>query len=232
MLNVPAGTFVARAYGLAPNEMIGLPAWAMSDRYDLLATASLVNPTAEQRAAMLRAVLVDRFKLVAHMESREQETYDLVVARSDGRLGPDLKPSDGDCVAKAAADRAAAEATGRPPTPPPGVFDKNAPPPQCSLRMTGDRMEGDTTMENLVRLLRPAVGRPVVDKTGLRGSYRLTLVFDRLAGSRGPQTGEPAPGAAPSAFTAVQEQLGLKLESSRTMREVLVIDRFERPTEN
>ena len=72
----------------------------------------------------------------------------------------------------------------------------------------------------------------VVDKTGLSGSYRILLTFDRMAGLRGPQTGEPTPGAAPSVFTAVQEQLGLKLESSRAMLETLIIDRFERPTEN
>ena len=232
MLNAPAGTFVARAYSVAPVDMVGLPGWAMSERYDLEATASLVNPTAEQRAAMLRAVLVDRFKLVAHLENREQPVYDLVKARSEGRLGPAIKPSEADCVAKAAADRAALEATGKPASPPPGVFDRNAPPPPCSMRMDGDRMEGDATMESFARLLRPAAGRLVVDKTGLAGSYRLTLNFDRMAGLRGPQTDTPTPSAAPSVFTAVQEQLGLKLDSSRAMLETLVIDRFERPSEN
>lgn len=232
MLNVPASMFVARAYATAPIEIVGLPGWATSDRYDLIATASLVTPTAEQRAEMLRAMLADRFKFVAHVEHREQQVYDLVVARSDGRLGPDITPSEGDCIARAAADRAATEATGKPPAPPPGVFDFNAPPPPCSLRMNGDRMEGDVTMEALTRLLRSSAGRLVVDKTGLTGSYRITLNYDRMAGLRGPQTGEPVPGAVPSVFTAVQEQLGLKLESSRAVRETLVIDRLERPTEN
>jgi len=229
MLNVPAMTFVARAYTSAPIDMVGLPDWARTERYDVVATASLVNPTAEQRTAMLRAMLADRFKLVAHVENREQPVYDLVLARSDRRLGPALKPSEADCIAKAAADRAATEATGRPPAPPPGVFDRNAPPPPCSMRMDGDRMEGDATMENLVRLLRPSAGRLVVDKTGLAGSYRLTLTFDRMAGLRGPQT-DPAPGAAPSVFTAVQEQLGLKLQPATGPVEVLVIDAAERPT--
>jgi uncharacterized protein (TIGR03435 family) len=232
MLNIPAMTFIARAYSSAPVDMVGLPDWARTERYDLEATASLVNPTPEQRAAMLRAVLADRFKLVAHVENREQPVYDLVFARSEKKLGPSIKPSEADCIAKAAADRAAVEATGKPLPPPPGVFDRNAPPPPCSMRMDGDRMEGDATMENLARLLRPPAGRLVIDKTGLPGSYRLTLNFDRMAGLRGPQTGEPAPGAAPSVFTAVQEQLGLKLESSRAMLETLVIDRFERPSEN
>jgi|RhiMethySRZTD1v2_1073278.scaffolds.fasta_scaffold01301_3 uncharacterized protein (TIGR03435 family) len=232
MLNIPAMTFIARAYTSAPIDMVGLPEWARTERYDLEATASLVNPTAEQRAAMLRAVLVDRFKLAAHIENRDTPVYDLVVARNDKKLGASIKPSEVDCLAKAAADRAALEATGKPAPPPPGVFDPNAPPPPCSMRMTGDRMEGDATMENLARFLRSSAGRMVVDKTGLAGSYRVTLTFDRMAGLRGPQTGDPVPGAAPSVFTAVQEQLGLKLESSRAMLETLIIDRFERPTEN
>ncbi|HLG60238.1 MAG TPA: TIGR03435 family protein [Vicinamibacterales bacterium] len=232
MLNIPAGTLVARAYSAAPIDMVGLPGWAMSERYDLNATASQVNPTAEQRAAMLRAMLADRFRLVAHVENREQPAYDLVMARSDGRLGPAIKPSEADCEAKAAADRAITEKTGRPPAPPPGVFDRNAPPPPCSLRMDGDRMEGDVTMAGLATMLRAAAGRLVVDKTGLAGSYRITLLFDRMLALRGPDTAAPAPGAAPSVFTAVQEQLGLQLESSRALRETLIIDRFERPTEN
>jgi uncharacterized protein (TIGR03435 family) len=231
MLNVPAGTLVARAYLAAPVDMVGLPGWAMSERYDVIATASLVNPTEEQRTAMLRAMLADRFKLATHVETREQPVYDLVVARSDGRLGPSIKPSEADCIAKAAADRAAAEATGNPVPPPPGVFDRNAPPPPCSMR-TGDGVEGDATMAFLATLLRGATGRLVVDKTGLSGSYRLALKFDRMAALRGPQTDTQAPDAGPSVFTAVQEQLGLKLESSRAMRDALIIDRFERPTEN
>jgi uncharacterized protein (TIGR03435 family) len=209
--------------------MVGLPEWARSENYDLVATASLVNPTAEQRAAMLRAALVDRFKLAAHYETREQPVYDLLMTRSDKRLGPSIKPSEADCIAKAAADRATAEATGLPPR---AVFDPSAPPPPCSLRMTGDRVEGDVTMEVLARMLRSPAGRLVVDKTGLSGSYRIAMTFDRLAGLRGPQTDAPRPDAAPSVFTAVQEQLGLKLESSRAMVETLIIDRFERPSEN
>jgi uncharacterized protein (TIGR03435 family) len=232
MLNVPAGTLVARAYSAAPIDMVGLPGWAMNERYDLNATASQANPTAEQRAAMLRAMLADRFKLVAHVENREQPVYDLVMARSDSRLGPAIKPSEADCLAKAAEDRAVTEKTGRPPAPPPGVLDRSAPPPPCSLRMDGDRMEGDVTMASLAMMLRAAAGRLVVDKTGLAGSYRIALTFDRMLGMRGPDTAAPAPGAAPSVFTAVQEQLGLKLESSRATRETLIIDRFERPTEN
>jgi uncharacterized protein (TIGR03435 family) len=87
-------------------------------------------------------------------------------------------------------------------------------------------------MAFLATMLRAAAGRLVVDKTGLPGSYRLTLKFDRMAALRGLQTDAQAADAGSSVFTAVQEQLGLKLESSRATRETLIIDRFERPTEN
>jgi uncharacterized protein (TIGR03435 family) len=71
-----------------------------------------------------------------------------------------------------------------------------------------------------------------VDKTGLRGSYRLTMHYDPVASRRGPATDAPAPGAAPTVFTAVHEQLGMKLESSRVVGDTLIIDRIARPTEN
>jgi uncharacterized protein (TIGR03435 family) len=92
-------------------------------------------------------------------------------------------------------------------------------------------MEGDMTMERLAMFLRPAAGRFVVDRTGLTGSYRVVLEFDRMAQLRGPAT-VAQPEAPLSVFTAVEEQLGLKLQPARAPRDVLVIDRLERPTEN
>lgn len=85
MLNVTPAILLSRAYsGAEPVDIAELPAWARSERYDLVATASLENPT-EQRAAMLRAVLVDRFQLVAHVEDREQPVYDLIEAEAGVR---------------------------------------------------------------------------------------------------------------------------------------------------
>jgi uncharacterized protein (TIGR03435 family) len=234
LINIPVGTLIARAYPpVAPVDMVGLPAWASSDRYDVSAASSLGRAAPEDRIAMMRAMLADRFKLVAHVEKRVEPVYDLVLARSDRTLGPGIKPSEIDCVSKAAAERAAAEAAaaaGAPPPPrPTPAF--NAPVPPCTVRMTGPQMEGDMTMERLAVFLRAGAGRWVVDKTGLTGSYRVTLNFDRMASLRGPDAA-PAPGAPPSVFTAVQEQLGMRLESSRAMRDTLVVDRLERPTEN
>lgn len=235
LVNVPIGTLIARAYPPAvPADMIGLPAWAMNERYDVSATSPLQRATPEERAAMMRAMLADRVKLVAHVEKRQQEVYDLVLVRSDGRLGPGITPSGMDCEAKLAAEREAAQAAAAAGAPPPPrvIPDFNAPVPPCTVRMTGPRMEGDMTMERLAVFLRAAAGRWVVDKTGLTGSYRVTLNFDRMASLRGPDAAPAPPGAPPSVFTAVQEQLGMKLESSRAEREILVIDRLERPSEN
>lgn len=234
LLNVPMMTLIAGAQfpSIAPIDMIGLPEWAQRDRYDVSAKSPLSRPaTPEERAAMHRAMLADRVKLATHVEKRQLQVYDLVLARADRRLGPGIKPSEVDCVAKAAADRAAADAAAAAGTPlqrPPTDF--NAPPAVCGPVRVGDGLEGDLTMEFLGRMLRQTVGRPVVDKTGLKGSYRIKIQYDRAL-QRGPDTA-PAPDTLSSVFSALPDQLGLKLESSTADREVLVIDRVERPTEN
>jgi uncharacterized protein (TIGR03435 family) len=238
LLNIPIMTLVGRAQfpAIAPIDMDGLPQWAQMERYDVSATSPLGRPvTAEERAAMLRHMLVERVKLVTHVEKREQPVYDLVLARSDGRLGPGIKPSEVDCVAKAAADQAAAQAARAAGVPPPlaprPIPDGNGTVPPCSGLFVSGGIEGDATMEVLVRLLRSSAGRPVVDKTGLQGSYRIKVQFDRVLGQAAPEL-NPSADSLPTVFSALPEQLGLKLESSKAARDVLVIDRLERPTEN
>ena len=105
--------------------------------------------------------------------------------------------------------------------------------PPCSGMFISGGMEGDTTMANFAMLLRGIGGanRPVIDKTGLTGSYRIKLEFDQVAAIQGPTTTASSSNL-PSLFTALPDQLGLKLESSKAERDVLVIDRLERPTEN
>ena len=249
---VPIGSLIARAYPSgAPADMVGLPDWAMREYYDVSATSTLTNATAEDRIAMLRAMLADRVKLAAHFEKREQPVYDLVVARSDGKLGSGLTPIDADCAAKMAADRAAAQAAINAGTPPPRpqMPDFSVPPPPCTLRTVGlalrdkqagrpgnplrpgDLMEGEATIETLAQALRLSTARLVVDKTGLRGSYRISMTFDGFGSRRGPEIA-PAPDAMPTVFIAIREQLGLELKSSKAERDTLVIDHLERPTEN
>jgi uncharacterized protein (TIGR03435 family) len=240
---------IARAYPEAVvllTDIVGLPGWATSESYDVSATSTLKEATASDRAAMMRAMLADRFKLVAHVEPREHDVFDLVLAREDGKLGAGLTKIDTDCAA-INAERAAEAARSGPPKP--QTPDFKAPPPPCFLRTigamlrdkmgdgqgrAGDLMEGEVTMDSLTSALRMSAGRLVIDKTGLSGSYRVRMNFDMRPPRLGPDVAPPADtaDAIPSVFTAVREQLGLKLESSKTLRDTLIIDRLERPTEN
>lgn len=239
---------IARAYSAgAPADMVGLPDWAMRELYDVSATSTLTKATAEDRTAMLKAMLADRVKLAVHIEKREQPVYDLVVARADGKLGSGLTAIDADCAAKVAADRAAAEAAISAGTPPPRpqMPDFSVPPAPCTLRTValslrerdqkpgrpGDFMEGEATLEVLAQALRLSTGRLVLDKTGLQGSYRIAMTFDAFASRRPPEVAAPAD-ALPTVFTAVREQLGLELKSSKAELDTVIIDHIERPTEN
>lgn len=221
--NVPVTLLLSRAYpGTIPGEMESLPDWARTERYDVSATSSMSEPSAEDRQAMLRAMLEDRFRLVVRLESRQRPAFDLVIARDDRRLGPKLAPIDVDCEAVQAA--AAAQ------PPPPTTPNLNAPPPPCVIRIVENRVEGEGTMANIATWLRTATGRVVVDKTGLQGSFRLATEYDVVAARR-PDLPRP-PDAPPSIFTAVSDDLGLRLVSSTADRETLIVERLEKPTEN
>jgi bla regulator protein blaR1 len=240
LLNIPVATLIARGYPdnmpIPVTQLTGLPGWAgvAGERYDIIAKSSLSRPaTPDERQAMMRALLADRFKLVTHVENREQLTYDLVFARADHRLGPSIKPSEAGCEARLTAERAAMEAAraeGKLPPPRP-MPDRDGNTPPCWGWMMGMPAEGDITLENLATSLRLATVRPVTNKTGLTGSYRIKLTFDFGAALRGPEVA-PNPDAPPTVFVALQEQLGLKLEPVNIMKQTLVIDHIERPTEN
>ncbi len=213
---------IAEAYGILSTDIVGLPRWAETEAYDVMATGSLARPTRDQRRAMKRALLAERFRLRAHDETREREAYDLVEARDDGRLGAGLVPHDVDCVAQALAAQDAA-ANGEPP---PEAVASSTP---CGLRVTRTGLGGQMPMFLLADLLRSVVGRVVVDKTGLQGSYRVTLSFDQPATVR---ADAPPSDTLPSIFDALPDQLGLKLEPSRAQVRVLVVDSIDRPTPN
>jgi uncharacterized protein (TIGR03435 family) len=241
LLNVPITTLIARAYPaqmpIPVSLLTGLPDWAgvRGERYDIIAKSSLSRPaTLDERQAMVRALLADRFKLVTHMESREQQTYDLVFARGDHRLGPNIKPSEPGCEAQLAAERAAmdaARAEGKPPPSRPLLPDREGNMPPCWGWMMGMPAAGDITIDQLATSLRLPTLRPVTNKTGLTGSYRIKLAFDMGASLRGPEV-SPNPDAPPTVFVALQDQLGLKLELVKIAKETLVVDHLERPTEN
>jgi uncharacterized protein (TIGR03435 family) len=235
VVNIPVQRLVALAYPLAV-PIMGSPDWTRTEGYDVIATASLSKPTREDRIAVLRAMLADRFKLAVHIEQRERDVYDLVLARSDGRLGPGLTPIAADCAAVLAA-AAQSRAKGTAPAAPP--LDIDASPLPCTTRVrsadqrnpgAGDLLEGEATMDTLTNALRLGADRPIVNKTGLKGSYRVRMSFDMRAGRGGPAAVDTPPSAAATLFTAVQEDLGLKLVPAKESSDTLAVDHIERPT--
>ena len=213
---------IRNAYGTQRFEMIPgpkLPSWIDSDKWDILAKPPAGAPEVqEQMQLRLRSLLEDRFKVVARREMREMPIYELVVARADGQLGPQIKRSGDECAAMGRAREAGVQ----PPPLPPGGF--------CGTRSNNGTvsMKG-VPLSNFVRNLGGMTGRFVIDKTGLTGPYDLDLQWTPDAPSAG---GQPGPGDGASLFAAIQEQLGLKLEAKRAPIEVLVIDSAERPTED
>ena len=240
--NMPLGFLLRQALQRPDYQIVGLAGWVDSERYSIRATApESVPPTAN--TTMLLNLLKDRFQLVIHPEVRELPIFNLVIARADGRLGPDLKPTPGECQAVIAERNAAAKAAagrGAPPPFPP-LGDPNGPPP-CGFQRMGPGVAAGSgrTIADLVPFVADLVSRPVIDKTGLTGMYDFTLKFaPESAGSPGIlrllSPGLPPPIGAgdansPSLAAALQEQLGLKLEGARGPVEVVVIDTFERPT--
>jgi uncharacterized protein (TIGR03435 family) len=222
MQNQPMGTLVGMAAPVAVpvGDIVGMPDWMMRDRYDVTVKSS-GGFTSEQRREkwplMWRAMFADRMKLVAHIEQRERDVFALVLAREDGRLGPDLKTSTLDCTTPPA---------GASPPPPQGLQDRQN---RCGLSMSaGLIVSGGITIDRLVPSLRGFAGGEVENRTGLQGDYAVTLRF-----SAPRQPGPDAPiDDAPEFFTALREQLGLKLERSKKMMPVFVIDHIERPSEN
>jgi uncharacterized protein (TIGR03435 family) len=234
--NVPLRQLILIAYQLQPFQIEGAPAWITTDRFDVVAKGSgpLAPPAPGvpgPMQTMLKSLLADRFKLVAHIEKKEMPIYALVMARPDGKLGPQLKPSTIDCTAINAGRRGA---------PPPGPPDFNGPAPQCGMMARpGGVKAGGVPINQILQLLSQNVQRIVVDRTGLTGTHDIDLTWTPEQIPQG--RGDAPPGApalppidpnGPSLFTALQEQLGLKLDSTRGPVDVLVVEKVERPTED
>ena len=241
--NVPLQTLVAMAYGdvgpppqaLANDRISGGPSWMGSDLFDIVAKAGGDTPPgptgAPQKLAMLRSLLAERFKLVVHHETRTAPIYVVVLARSDGKLGPQLQHSDVDCQALAAARGAG------PPPPPPVPGDRPLCGAMVGLGPVAMLRAGAQTMPALANMLSRMTGRIVIDRTGLTGAFDVDVRFngEDLAGLPSPPAGtdRPAPAAdTVSLFTALQEQLGLKLDAQRGPIDVVVVDHAEQPTED
>jgi uncharacterized protein (TIGR03435 family) len=212
MVNGSTLTLIRSAYPSPVSDLIGAPEWVTDQRYDVTATAR-GNPTREEVMLMLRALLADRFKLALHYETQERNVFALVLARGDGRLGPGLRRSNIDCEAVNAPRRDGVEPGG--PLPADGAEP-------CTWSSDGTSIRfGGLPLSRLPEALVYPAGRVVIDETGLTGNYEFTLRY----------SSQPSPATeAATIFTALEDQLGLRLKPDFAALQVLVIDSVERPT--
>ena len=216
--NMTLQTIIQMAYQIAPTEIIGGPGWIGNERFDITAKAAAVSPS-DQLRLMLQSLLAERFKLAAHIEARSTPVYALMVARSDGRLGPLLHPEARDCEPLRVVARAK-----------PGTPDPCAGPSGTSGSGFGHIVQTSRPIDLLTTILRPVVDRPIVNRTGLTGSYDWDLTFNPRFFLQGSSAGTDSDGI--SIFTALEEQLGLKLQPTTASQDVLVVEHVERPTED
>ena len=223
--NVPLRFIILDAYQLRDHQLIDAPDWTFSSAYDISAKyPEGSSPTPQEIRVMMQSLLTDRFGLKIRRERRELPSYDLVFARNDKALGPQLTRSDVDCEKWLADKKPQLGAGGPSPVMPAGLR------PACMLLATRTYMSGGTrTIAQLAVALQSMARRPVIDRTGLMGTFNIDLRWDGAETGAKPETVSVD---ATSIFTAVQEQLGLKLEPGRSPFDVVVIESVERPTPN
>ena len=209
IINTTANILIGYAFDLQQYEIIGAPSWVGSDRLDVIVQAE-GKPTEADARLMMQSLLEERFALKAHRERRESPIYRMTVARNDGTLGPYLIKSNIDCAEL----RRRGE---KPPAEPPLPWAV-AP---CGMRAGGGVMVmGARLFSDFVHFLESSVARRIDDQTGLEGPFDIKLEWSR----------NPDDVDRPSIFTAIQEQLGVKLEPARGPIDVLVIDSISHPT--
>ena len=230
--NATLKTILRRAFGatgqapgntidLLDQQVAGGPEWVTTDKFDI--TATTAAPTDPERMRlMVQRMLAERFQLKAHWEKREMPVYVMTMARPDGRAGPGMTlKSDAECE-KGRAD-------GPPPMPQPGV---PAPPPRCGAIQFGPGLlfAGGVPLDWFASTLSnvpviSGIDRPVINRTNLKGNFAFELKF------AAPLNPNPDPDR-PQLMTAMEEQLGIRLDSTRAPVDVLVIDSVEKPAPN
>jgi uncharacterized protein (TIGR03435 family) len=229
--NISLKALIQQAYRVEDNQILGAPSWLGSARYDIEAkvsssdTDALHNLSPDQRRLMLQPLLADRFQLKVHTEVRDLPILALVIAKGGPKLH-EAKPGD---------------------TYPNGIKGFDGKPgggPGLMHMGPGQLTAQGLPISSLAQLLSQQLGRTVQDKTGLTGKYDFTLQWTPDVGGspmmKGPDAGQQGPGGppspadngGPSIFTAIQEQLGLKLESQKGPVMVVIIDHVEAPSEN
>ena len=231
VINLRVSDLVQAAYWVSDHQVEGMPAWARNTRYDISARMDPRIADATQPpglpptwALALQALLKERLQLVFHREVAQRPAYALVLARPDKKPGPGLRPAEFDC--DALKDRAAAAARVGGPSPYPQPTETRI---ACGIRQAPGRyLQGGGRLVEFTAILSRMVGRPVFDRTGLAGRFDFLLTYTPDALLR---PGELPPDS-PDLFTALQEQLGLKLESTTGPVELFIVDRIEPPSEN
>ncbi len=206
--NTSLSFLITFAYGLHPKQISGGPAWLDSEKYDINGKPDVDGqPSVDQLKTMTRKLLADRFKLTFHKEKKDLSAYAITV----GKTGSKLTKSEAD---------------------PNGL-------PGLGFRGLGKLVVRNATIPDFAGLMQTVVlDRPVVDQTGLAGRFDFTLDWTpepSQFGGRGGQAPPPGaddPAALPDLFTAIVAQLGLKLESTKSPVDVIVIDRVEKPSDN
>jgi uncharacterized protein (TIGR03435 family) len=223
---------VSQALSVPLNRIVGLPDWSSRERYTITAKAPEGAPSTDAKAmlVMLTNLLKERFKMAMHTEAREMPVFNIVFARNDRRFGSSFKESSAECRAAFAARVEEARRGASAGLPSPGDCEWVRINPGGTASLMGARMD------MIAAILTPYAGREVIDKTGLASYYDVMLKWTPEVRSASVAPPSLPPGTlpldpdAPNLFTAVQEQLGLKLESARARLDVVVIDSIERPT--
>jgi len=223
--NISLKMLLQAAYGIREDLISGVPSWADSVRYDIDAKVAgpdvddLKKLSNEQRRSMLQPLLADRFKLQVHTETKQLPVFELVLAKGGSKL-KEATPGD---------------------TYPSGFKGPDGVAHGGMMRMGHGELTGQALpISSLANMLSQQLQHTVIDKTGLTGKYDFTLQWTpeegsdpMFKGADGGSRAEPAPDASgPSLFTALQEQLGLKLQSTKGPVETLLVDHVEMPTEN
>ena len=206
VVNMPVSSLILLAYGIHPRQLIGAPDWIEKDRYDVVGKPDVEGePSNRQMRALIQKLLADRFGLKFHREKRELSVYVIVA----GKSGAKLTVSEGD------------------PKGDPNMF----------FYGPGKFIAKNATIADFAGLLQQGIlDRPVLDQTGLTGRYDFGLVYrpdQPLVG--GPADNTPPPNdqdALQDIYASIQQQLGLRLEATKTATEVIVIDHVEKPPAN
>ena len=206
------------AFGIPGPQIVGGPAWLSSDKFDIAAkvddaTSEKIKTLSHEEETLLNRQLVqqllaDRFKLIVHRETKELPVYALIVAKGGPRLTLSKEADGGASIST-------------------NTSSGNG-------RMTAKGLTMARLAQSLTQTFASELGRIVIDKTGIQGRYDLALQWtpDNRSAAPTNASNESSTAAGPSIFTALQEQIGLKLESTKGPVETLVIDHVERPTEN